>query len=514
MSRDLYDLAKKFLYVKEPNPIIKTYFKEGCGVNYDHRTPWCSAFMNYVARKAGYERTKSTAALSWRNIGIPISKNNVQIGDLAVFYRGGKGFGHVGIFGGWVKEGASFKAISGNYGGGSTLTTEATFSTGKTYNLTFIGFRRLSKVGFIDKAADFKDDALYYSNENIIKPVKKWFDSDDVDTEINKPAFKNIEGGTEYKPMPKVIFPKTKIKEVKEVKATGIWQIIKLVTDQYSLSQTVNDATINNNQGSLLNFVQKVIQRPWLQFRGTTIGNQYYFYSRKEPFDFSGWQKMPVLKDIDESEVLSENLSWYDGDIFSWYQLTPRGNFYTEQHIEFGYVSAVYFEEYADIWGSKPLSHISNYVNYYKIPGEDKDIMSKKAMTDLKYMVESNCYLPFTRTGSLVILGDNTIKSGFKIRYKPTGEIFYVDSVSHNMVKNESGMNFQTTLNVSRGMKEKYINAPINADMISYFNIISFDTEFTTPSGVKEEYKKPIIKWKVNRKIFDFFLNKRQNGTR
>ena len=36
--------------------------------------------------------------------------------------------------------------------------------------------------------------------------------------------------------------------------------------------------------------------------------------------------------------------------------------------------------------------------------------------------------------------------------------------------------------------------------------------KFEQLPGVSEEYKKPIVNWKVNRKVFDFFINKRQNG--
>lgn len=269
----------------------------------------------------------------------------------------------------------------------------------------------------------------------------------------------------------------TIISDTQEKNAVGIWQIIKMVSDQYSLSQHINDATISTNQGSLLNFVQKVVQPPWLQFWGDTIGDQYYFHCRKEPFDYDGMTKLPLIKIIEENEIEDVDLSWYDGDIYSWYQIIPRGSFTGEQNLIFAYVKAVFFEEYAEIWGSKPNIQVSNYVNFVKIDEESK--MFKKAIADLKYMVESNAYLPFTRQGIMTISGDNSIRRGYRIYNKSTGEIFYVDSVQHSYVTGENGPDFKTTLMLSRGMIVK--------DYQKYFNIINFNESVENTTSYDKE---------------------------
>lgn len=271
----------------------------------------------------------------------------------------------------------------------------------------------------------------------------------------------------------------TKINEIETKDAVGIWQIIKLVADQYSLSQNINDATIAFSQGSLLNYVQKVVQKPWLQFFGDTVGDQYYFQCRKEPFDYIGFKSLPLIKIIQENEVLSHELNWYDGEIYSWYQIIPKGSFLGEQNLIFAYVKAVFFEEYAEIWGSKPNIQVSNYVNFNKIDEENK--MFNKAIEDLKYMVESNAYLPFSRQGSIVISGDNSIRRGYKIFYQPTGEYFYVDSVTHNYSTDENGPSYTTTLRVSRGITEH--------DFDRYFNLINFDN----PPPLIQEYEEEIM---------------------
>jgi hypothetical protein len=269
-----------------------------------------------------------------------------------------------------------------------------------------------------------------------------------------------------------------KATSITEQKASGIWQIIKLVSDQYSLSQNINDATMAFNQGSLLNFVQKVIQKPWLQFWGDTVGDQYYFFSRKEPFDYSGFIELPIVKEIQENEVLSDDLGWYEGDIYSWYQIIPRGSFLGEQNLMFAYVKAVFFEEYAKIWGSKPNIQVSNYVNFVKINEDNK--MFRKALKDLRYMVESNAYLPFTRQGTIVIGGDNTIRRGYRIYYQPTGEYFYIDSVSHSYSTSDGGPSYTTTLRVSRGVVKRHFH--------EYFRLIDFDN----PPPLTQKYKELI----------------------
>lgn len=276
----------------------------------------------------------------------------------------------------------------------------------------------------------------------------------------------------------------TILSKVDNIPAVGIWQIVKLVADQYSLSQNVNDATIAFSQGSLYNFVQKVVQRPWLQFWGETIKDQYYFFVRKEPFDYNGWVGLPTIEDIYDSDVISDDLDWYDGDIFSWHQIIPKGSFLGQQDLIFAYVTAVFFEEYAEIWGSKPNIQVSNYVNFKKINGQTS--MLDKALEDLRYMVESNMYLPFSRQGTIILRGQTHIKRGYKIRYLPTGEVFYVDAVSHRYNITETGPEFTTVLQVSRGMKIEYVIAPESADTVSYFNIINFDNPPNLVEKTKE----------------------------
>ena len=49
--------------------------------------PWCSAYLNYVCWKAGFERSDSLAARSWLQIGAVIPTLFTRFGDVVVLWR-------------------------------------------------------------------------------------------------------------------------------------------------------------------------------------------------------------------------------------------------------------------------------------------------------------------------------------------------------------------------------------------------------------------------------------------
>ena len=65
---------------------------------------WCSIFVNWVALKAGVERTNLATARSWLDIGEWVKEP--EIGDIVVFKRGNsKWQGHVGLFVNYAENG-------------------------------------------------------------------------------------------------------------------------------------------------------------------------------------------------------------------------------------------------------------------------------------------------------------------------------------------------------------------------------------------------------------------------
>lgn len=309
----------------------------------------------------------------------------------------------------------------------------------------------------------------------------------------------------------------------KEELANGVWQIIKLAIDKNVSFRRTQDSTLSQPDGSLINHFHKVCQEPFVEFFGDTYGDMYYFIVRRPPFDGDAikyflkkktYGKSLVI-DIREEDIFNDNLSFDEDGIYSWYEIHPQ-NLFAGQNSEvaLAYIPAVFFPIYADIWGNRRYSQPTNYVPYTGIMGNgyfyDREAVIKFVVNELKYLIDINCYLPFTRKGSITIAGDRRIKRGNFVRLLSTGEIFYVDIVTHSLSISERSIDRNTTLQVSRGMREKFIDFP----KYNYFNII--DTEY-----IKNELIKGLTKAKtsgltirsdygVNGDVFDFFFSKKQ----
>ncbi len=92
MVVDILNIALKEVGVKEvagnqDNPEVLKYFNilGFDGKKLHDETAWCSAFANWVAKKAGYEFTGKLTARSWMKAGV--STENPKQGDVVVFWR-------------------------------------------------------------------------------------------------------------------------------------------------------------------------------------------------------------------------------------------------------------------------------------------------------------------------------------------------------------------------------------------------------------------------------------------
>jgi hypothetical protein len=360
----------------------------------------------------------------------------------------------------------------------------------------------------------------------------------------------------------------------------GIWQIVKLLIDQSVAYRRIADQSIGNEIGPLINSFRKICQEPFVEFFGDTYQNQYYFIVRKPPFDresilsyiqgivtsqsetesiaqvkpqgveinnlkgqsfFEEEQNnafnlpkienyevkqdltlniTPVVIDIEEHEIYSSALN-YSNEIYSWYKLKPQG--LTQggrfSQMSISYLKAIFFPEFADIYGSKPLDITTNYINF--VPLNDKhEVLNtanfiRQGMIDLKYLIDTHCYLPFTKEGTISIIYNSKIKRANFIRRVSTGEIFYVDSVTNDFQKTTTTVNKETTLQVSRGMVEKYIKGVnIQGVNYSYFNICNTDIPsqiFNNPDLDFIDLNKQVTaNWKVNKSVFNFFIKRMQ----
>lgn len=296
----------------------------------------------------------------------------------------------------------------------------------------------------------------------------------------------------------------------KEEYADGIWQIIKLVIDEGITNRRVVDSSASSANGSLLNFFRKVCQEPFVEFYMDTYGDMYHLIARKPPTNKEGLISMldkqvlvnseesgvekiqSVVIDIEPEDVIQEQLSYDDQNAISWYHLNPQNNFLgNNSTYSLAYLPAIFFEEYAEIWGSRPLQIIHNYMPRLPLNTQETnlDISEEQAYEDMKYLIESSAYLPFTRKGTIIINGDRRLKIGNICRYKPTGEIFFIEGVQQNFQISENSIERTTTIQVSRGMIENLIRGVNLVDengnvgdvdkgeYASYFTIINTDLD-------------------------------------
>ena len=310
---------------------------------------------------------------------------------------------------------------------------------------------------------------------------------------------------------------KIKVSNAQERLALGIWQITKLLIDSEVQDRQICDSSISLQTGSILNFFNKVCQQPFVEFMGDTYGNQYYWIVRRPPFDKEGMLRLSTTacRSINDNDIISRNLSIETGGIYSWYQYIPTGDVMGISEQTF-ICPAVFFPEYASVWGSKPLSVQSLYYSFIasgsynsnkKTQADNNSRMAKAVMKDFRYLIESNAYRPFSRSGSVTIRGTRKIKRGTMIEFSD-GEVFHVDSVSHSYNVTINGVNQTTTLQLSHGIYKNLINVDeANGKKYSYFNLIDFG-DYDIKDVDNSNYQSIMAKWKVNKECFNYFLSR------
>lgn len=96
----LNEFGTKEISGKADNPEVLKYFDEigFNGSQLKDETSWCSAFVNWVAKKGGKQRSNSLAARSWLKVGKRTL--NPKLGDVVVFWREDRDSwkGHVALF--------------------------------------------------------------------------------------------------------------------------------------------------------------------------------------------------------------------------------------------------------------------------------------------------------------------------------------------------------------------------------------------------------------------------------
>ena len=312
----------------------------------------------------------------------------------------------------------------------------------------------------------------------------------------------------------------------KKTLQSGIYQIIKLIVDDSILNRKLVDANVGSPDGSFVQLFNNLCLPPFVEWYTDTFGDMFNIIVRQPPFT-----KKLITKYLDSSRVLTNRVVRnqfleqttldFSDEIYTWYQLFPKGhNWAVTNQMALDYLPVIQLDEYINKWGSKCLSMTSNYLEL----DTSKDIgtstrdedFHKRSIDDLLLILETNCYLPFTRKGKIVLsIIDRSFRKGNFCYLEKTGEIFYIDSVTHSASISNKSLEGSTTLQVSRGMVEPFIEGETRGSKkYSYFNIVDLDL---VKSILYDNYnlKSATIPGRktnkfVDKEVFDFFYNKEQ----
>lgn len=334
---------------------------------------------------------------------------------------------------------------------------------------------------------------------------------------------------------------------IKSQEVNGIWQIIKLSVDELVDDRRIADPSIGNVDATLMEQMNKVCQKPFVEFWGDTYGSQYEFVVRQPPWDRQGILdciETGLYIEIEDKDLQSYSLNW-ETEFYSWFQLQPDNIFAGDNKWAFAsYLPIVFLDEFAEYFGNHRKIIQDIYISEQALSGvnggENLDLFKRAVLNDLKFLIESHSYLPFTRRGSITLSsGDRRIKKGMWVHLKKTNEFCYVDSVYNGVKFGNNFVDRSTTLQVSRCMIKDYIKGkpvgkgfsyslkgqetpPMTYNLFySYFDIVNSELIYQT---LLEKVENPILVDKVltklkeqistnfgvNKIVFDFFLKRKQ----
>jgi hypothetical protein len=270
----------------------------------------------------------------------------------------------------------------------------------------------------------------------------------------------------------------------------GIWKSVKLAFDKKVENRKLADVSLGSPDGSLLDLMRNYTQAPWVEMVMDTYDEHFYITFRQPPHDkeslveyinsefFKKWMY------VEEKDVLSDSLS-FDTRSYSLYQLDYKAATWGGAQTIATIVPTVPLPDYAEVYGNKQWRMSSNL-----LPFEGADDIGSignqayvrdRGIEDLMYAIETTCYLPFTRKGSITINQDRRWKKGMWFHYHPTNEVFYIVAVSHT-TSYQNSVESTTTLTVERGMvfdfiQGRSVNDPKTGDTFepSYFSIIDIE---------------------------------------
>lgn len=264
---------------------------------------------------------------------------------------------------------------------------------------------------------------------------------------------------------------------------SGVYQIIDTVVDERVKERRLVDQNIGSPDGSLTQLFSNLCISPFVEWFTETYGDMFTIVIRQPPFTqeliLQYLNNSGVVARTISNEALSSTNLQFEDQFYTWYQLTPTGQFWSiPEKTTLDYLPVLQLDEYIEIWGSRPMVLETNYfdIDTSVRDTSDQDLAQthKRAIEDLLLMVETTSYLPFTRKGTITLSHiDRSFRKGTFCYFEKTSEIFYIESVVHSASTSLDSIDGTTTLSVSRGMVLDFIKGvTLNGKLYSYFTIV------------------------------------------
>lgn len=250
------------------------------------------------------------------------------------------------------------------------------------------------------------------------------------------------------------------------IEEQGIWNFIEIDLEPNVANRVLFDSSILTMQGSILNFIKKILQEPFVEILSDTIGNKFRFIVRTPPTLKETYKNNPTLV-ISKKYLVSDQTGISDETVYSWFYLRPTAMYFGDQTLAAIQNRAIGFEKLLDIYGSKKLDLEHTYTYYttndpYK--KEDKDNSKVQNIEDLVWMVKSFGMEQFLKKGTLTFTNIAGIKKGMNIYIPEDDMLYYIESYSHNFTLT----NRTTSVNVTRGLKLSEIDTYYDLIKIEY----------------------------------------------
>lgn len=247
----------------------------------------------------------------------------------------------------------------------------------------------------------------------------------------------------------------------------GVWNFVEFEIEPQTANRVLADSSIATMSGSIINFINSLLQTPFVETITDTYGSKFTFIIRTPPY-----LKEPYLNnrtlEISIRHLVQNSTGIDDRNVRSWFMFRPDASFFGDRDIAAALFPGIYFDKLAKIYGSRKLEMSHRYITYnYKDTTDKESRIDTKIQNveDLKFMVEA--FLPemFMKKGSLTFRNVEGIKKGINIYIPELDMLYYVKSYSHQIEISER----ITQVEVERGM-------PLN-DIDLFYSLVEVEID-------------------------------------